>query len=108
MNRSPDIIYIQFAPSHLVTLSSSISCSSAQFVPLCSIVMNVETNLTQLKVTATGVIPLSFTLVLAALNNPATIPADFTWVTSYTADNYKISENKNSIQWSTYCTFPCK
>lgn len=91
MDQGPDIIYIQFAPSHAVTLSSSISCSSVQFVPLCSIVTNSETNLPQLKVTATSVIPNSFTLTLAALNNPSTIPTDFSWVSSSTSDGFKIS-----------------
>lgn len=58
--------------------------------------------------TSTGFFPTTISLTISTLSNPAIIPTDFTWLTSYTSDNFKISENRNTIQFTTFCNFPCK
>lgn len=45
----------------------------------------------QIKITGTSAIPTTITIVISVLNNPATIPTDYTFVTTTTLDNYKIS-----------------
>lgn len=108
LTNSPGYILVHFAASFSVTASSTIACFSNEFVPLCSILLNNETGLYQLKVISTSTIPTFLSLTLSALTNPATIPTDYTWVTTYTTDNFKMSENKNTVQFTTFCTFPCR
>lgn len=61
-----------------------------------------------MRVSSTTTIPASATIVLSPLTNPSTIVTDYTTVFSFTADSYLISESRDTIQFSTFCTFPCR
>lgn len=99
---------IQFAPSFQINSTSPIACLPSNFVPLCDLNLNSSTGLYQMKVSSTSAIPLSTTIVLSPLTNPSTIVTDYTTVFSFTADSYLIAESRSSIQFSTFCTFPCR
>lgn len=91
MADSPGYFLVQFAASFGVTASSQIACFANNFTPLCSLVLNNDTGLYQMKVSSTGIIPTATTLTFSTLTNPSTIPSDYTWVSSFTSDDYKIS-----------------
>lgn len=92
MADSPSYLLIQYAPSFLVTNGSQITCSASSFTAICSLILNNATGFYQTKISSTSSIPTSlFTLNLSTLNNPSTIPNDYTWVSSFTSDDYLIS-----------------
>lgn len=103
---SAGYVLLQFANSFAVSSSTSLSCVADGFSPVCSLQLNPVTSTYQLKVLSTTSIPSSFNLTVSSLQVPATIPTDYTSITSYTADNFEISANGNII-FTTYCTFPC-
>lgn len=108
MSASPAYILVQFAASYGITATSLITCFAYNFTPICDLQLNPDTTLYQIKVQSTTSIPLTTNLRFSSLTNPSTIPSDFTWVSTYTSDNYKMSENKNTIKFTTFCTFPCR
>lgn len=101
-----DYFLVLFADSFKVNVSSSFTCLSDSFTPVCTLQLDNATNLYQLKVQSITIIPTFFNITISSLNSPAIIPTDYTKVSSYTSEGYKISEY-TAIQFTTFCTFPC-